>query len=172
MIRAAWTNDRDLLCLLLLRDTGGRISEVCNVRPQDIDWDLRRIWCGTAKNDGTGYLHFTVETEKELRKWIEREKIRPDKTLWGKTSKRTLQRLPERYAWKIGIWNPFEKTGKRPSCHSFRKHFCTRMIDAGLPEIKVQKMMRHKSLSTTDIYYNENPGVLKEDYDRVMATLK
>jgi integrase len=169
MIRAAWTNDRDLLCLLLLRDTGGRISEIFNIRPQDIDWQERRIWCPTAKNDGTGYLHFTSETEKELLKWIDREKIRPDKTLWGKTSIRTLQRLPERYAWKIGIWNPFEKTGKRPSCHSFRAHFITKMIDGGLPEIKVRGMARHKSLSTTDIYYKRNPGVQKADYDRIMG---
>jgi integrase/recombinase XerD len=169
MIRAAWTNDRDLLCLLLLRDTGGRINEIKNICPQHIDWKERRIWVPTAKNDGTGYLHFTEETEKELAKWIEKQKIRTDKPLWGKTSKRTLQRLPERYAFKIGLWNPLEKVGKRPSCHSFRAHFCTMMIDAGMPEIKTQRMMRHKSLSTTELYYKSNPGVEKEDYDRVLS---
>lgn len=171
MIRAAWTKDRDLLCFLLLRDTGGRISEIYNIRPQDIDWQEKRIWTPEAKNDGTGWIYFTEETEKELAKWIETNKIKPDKHLW-KDHIRTLQRLPARYAAKIGMYNPYTKEGKRPSCHSFRAHFATIMIDGGMPEIKVQRMMRHKSLSTTDIYFKSNPGKMREDYDRIMGGRK
>jgi len=167
MIRAAWTNDMDLLCLLLLRDTGGRIDEISNITPQDIDWAEKRIWIPKAKGEKKRYIFFTEETEKELAKWIEKNKIRPDKRIWNKDY-RTLRRLPERYAFKIGIWNLYTKEGKRPSCHSFRKHFCTKMIDDGMPEIKVKKMMGHSNLSTTEIYYDDNPGAIREDYDRIM----
>jgi len=167
MIRAAWTNDRDLLWLLILRDTGARKSEAYNIRPQDIEWPQKRIWTPEAKNDGVGWLYFTEETEKELAKWIEKNKIRPDKRIWS-DSEKTMSRVPERYAFKIGIWNPYSKEGKRPSCHSFRAHFATKLIDGGMPEIKVQRMMRHKSLSTTEIYYNSNPGAIREDYDKIM----
>lgn len=61
-------------------------------------------------------------------------------------SKRTLQTYATQFADKTGI--PFH-------CHVLRHTFATRLVEKGVPQVKVQHMLGHKSLNMT-MHYIQN----------------
>ncbi|USS40336.1 tyrosine recombinase XerA [Thermococcus aggregans] len=144
------TRKRDRLIILLLYGTGLRVSEVCNLKIEDIDFKRGILIVKGGKgakdrvvpvpgfllkeiedylktrDDGSEYLFVEVRREKK-------DKISP-KTVWY---------LLKKYG---------EKAGVRVTPHMLRHSFATHMLEKGVDIRVIQEILGHSNLSTTQIY--------------------
>jgi integrase/recombinase XerD len=55
---------------------------------------------------------------------------------------------------------------KRVTCHSFRHACATHMLDRGADLRRIQELLGHKSLNTTEIYLHVSMQRLRQTYDQ------
>jgi integrase len=126
---------------------GLRVSEVCNLRPEHIDYGRRliKIVCGKGKKDRF------VPLPKPL--------VRDIKLL-------PLGRKPR--ALQIAINKVSEKAlGRRIHFHTLRHSCATYYLSKGMDLKQVQVLLGHSRLDTTGIYLHVQPQQLKEKFDEL-----
>ncbi len=151
MLSLAGGHPRDFAILQVFLQTGVRVSELCDLRLNDVD--LREG--SVVISSGKGGVGRTVELEKKgiqaLRSWLS---IRPDTAssdslflnyLGDPFSERGVRKLVVKYRDAAGIT-------KKASCHSLRHTFATHKAEAGVSPFQLKEWLGHASLETTQIY--------------------
>jgi integrase/recombinase XerD len=135
--------------LSLIYSSGLRVSEAAKMNVNDIDFGRKCIFirCGKGKKD-----RMTILSEKIinlLRMYI--EIIKPDKWLFPgqypntHLTVRTIQVVFTKSLKRAGIL-------KNLGIHSLRHSFATHLLENGIDIRYIQKLLGHKSISTTEIY--------------------
>lgn len=153
---------RDKCIMSLMIGAGLRSVEV--VRMNIGDWECRRNqWFLKLQGKGKSSKSQTIPISAELKKCIDDYlSVRPagkkGSALFISTAARnfgqrlqtqSISRLAKKTFAKIGI------VSDRITCHSCRATFATLALDAGVSIRKVQKILRHVSTDTTEIYAND-----------------
>ena len=143
------TGLRNKAILSLIWDSGARVSDVVNLRPGNINIGSKEVTVIGGKGDVDRNLSFSDYTGELLKKYQE---ARPKGdyffcTLGGNKLDRVyLYGMIGRYAKRIGI-------GKKIGLHTLRHSFALKFYrDSGHDLIRLQKILGHKSLATTQIY--------------------
>lgn len=142
--------ERDMAIVVLLLQTGLRVSELTNLKLVDVDLDRHRVKI-TRKGNKEQYLHLNEETVRTLVKYLsKRPQVQNDRFFLG-TSGSNLTRgyiyaLVRRYLQLAGI----EKGKQGP--HILRHTFCTRLHQKGVDPFTIKDLAGHKSLNTTMRY--------------------
>jgi integrase/recombinase XerD len=128
---------------------GLRSSEVTHLKVSDIDSGHMTLWVrqGKGKKDRAGLL--TPSLLDELRRyWRE---YRPAEWLFPR-DKGTLYMRPESFGAHFRAIR--DKVNKNKACgaHSLRHSFATHMVASGADIFTVQRLLGHKSISTSMIY--------------------
>lgn len=167
---------RDKAILELLFSTGLRVSELTNLKKEDINLNKDEF---TVKGKGGKWrIVFLSKTAKDwLKKYLESRTdldpalfIRYDKgqkqALKKKSSNqltpRSIQRLVRKYAKITGVT-------KKITTHSLRHTFATDLLASGADLRAVQELLGHKSITTTQIYTHITNQHLKEVYQAFHA---
>ena len=79
--------------IALFVESGLRVSELANIKAQDIDWGNRIIKV-LGKGSKEGYAPFGNITEHYLKAWLEEFKPKDNKSIWGLT-RRGIQGIME-----------------------------------------------------------------------------
>lgn len=149
MLSLAGGNPRDFAILQIFLQTGIRVSELCNLRLTDIDFQGRIL-----KVAGKGMVEREIELE---RKGLEAIKnylaIRPqtfEERLFlnyqgEPLSERGVRKLVRKYKERAGIT-------KKASPHSLRHSFATSKAEKGVSPFQLQQWLGHANLNTTQIY--------------------
>jgi len=143
------------VALILAWGAGLRISEIINLKREDINLKEHKMFIRQAK----GSKDRIVNTPRNLR---ERHPPLIPLTI----GKRALEAVFLRYSLKCGInriIGSFERAGKeipiyRFHFHCLRHSYATRCIEARIPLNQLQIMMGHENLSTTSRYVRANPS--------------
>lgn len=140
------TNIKHKIVLALLYYAGLRLSEVRNLRWQDIDFEREIIHIKRAK----GEKERVIFLHKELKKLLEDYGIRKlgyvlISERGKKYNERTIQQIVKNTAKKAGI-------KKRVTPHTLRHSFATHLLEAGADIRYIQQLLGHKSLRTTQVY--------------------
>lgn len=134
----------------LFYSTGIRVSELCNITFDDIDFKERTIRI-LGKGKKERIVLFGTKTLENLNKYLRTRKDNI-KYLFISNRKRKLSR---REVWYI-INTTFEKIalkfGVHP--HTLRHSFATHLLDRGADIRVIQELLGHASISTTSIYTN------------------
>jgi integrase/recombinase XerD len=152
--------------VILLYASGLRISEVCNLRCEDIHSDIMRIHIRSSKNRCNRYAILSEKALVILRKYWATYK--PQTYLfpkqWGKDLpidtfflSRHIHAQEERLGWE-----------RRFTCHSFRHGFATHLYEDGVDLLTIKALLGHKSLNSTTIYVqlaSNGIGVAKSPLD-------
>jgi integrase/recombinase XerC len=158
---------RDAAMLEVLYSCGLRISELCGLRGEDVDWGeqllrvrgkgnkerlspvgapaleaLRRYWSHLPQPPGAGMPVFLADPH------------RPDPV-----SPRVVQLRLKRYLAAAGL-----DPGLTP--HKLRHSFATHLLDAGADLRSVQELLGHAHLATTQVYTHLTTERLKRVYDQ------
>lgn len=147
-------SERDKLILLILFYTGVRVSELINIKKEDINWEegFVRIFGKGRKERYVPLPKFLLEKLKEYTKNRE-----------GKIfdiSVRQVERIVKKYAQKAGI-------NKKVTPHVLRHSLATTLLSRGVDIRYIQEILGHSSLSVTQIYTHVLPQQLKEIYEKV-----
>ncbi|NJE41758.1 site-specific tyrosine recombinase/integron integrase [Thermococcus sp. GR6] len=144
------TRKRDRLIFLLLYGAGLRVSELCNLKKSDVDFERSLIIVrgGKGAKDRVvpipAFLLEGIKTYLETRDddseylIVEDRRERKDKL-----SPKTVWYLLKKYGDKAGI---------RVTPHMLRHSFATHMLENGVDIRAIQELLGHSNLSTTQIY--------------------
>jgi len=144
------------LIIQLLYSSGLRVSEIVNLRKQDLDFDENTGWVREGKGKKDRMFIFSKKLSKKLQKFIYKHddwsyifsKINPLTT-------RNIQKIVQLTNQKAGI-------NKDVHPHTLRHSFATHLLDAGVDLRKIQFLLGHSSIATTQIYTHMSQEQVKD----------
>jgi len=151
----------------MLMSTGMRISELINLKQNQIDKTGRILIRGKGKKERFVYL--TPRAEKHLQNYTEIRGIVDTPFIFipyhgknirqenKKISANYMQERIKRYREWLGINIPI-------SCHSIRHAFATYMAENGASPAAIQVLLGHESLNTTTRYINASNKFAEETH--------
>ena len=144
---------RDRAILEFFFSTGLRISELCNLKIDDIN--LKRGEFSVRGKGGKVRVVFVSDrARKAVSAYLEKRGDVDNEFLFAMTP-RSIQRMIKRCATKAGIT-------KKVTPHVLRHAFATDLLQNGADLRSVQVMLGHANISTTQIYTHFTDKQLKE----------
>lgn len=148
---------RNLSILLLLLDSGIRVSELTNIELSDLDLAEGYIRIRRAKGGRERMVPIGTLTQKSLWRYVNNFRPQPltgnitrlflnDKAL--PLTRNGIQQMLRRYGKKASI------TGVRCSPHTFRHTFAKNYLLNGGDIFSLQKILGHSSMASVRIYIN------------------
>lgn len=160
----ALTNLKHRTMLALTYSGGLRVSEITNLRPEDIDRLRKVIYIRRAKGRKDRYTLLSDKATRLLAKY--RDVYKPDKWLFegqnpGKPiSVRSAEKIFKNACSRAGIAGDV-------SIHSLRHSFATHLLEDGTDLRYIQELLGHAHSKTTEIYTH----VAKRNFLRICSPL-
>lgn len=164
---------RDNCIFILFYNSGIRVSELCNLTLNSIDFDNNKFKV-RGKGNKERWCFFDEEGKKILQDYL--DKVR---------SKQVTSDFPYLFCSMRGtrlsprvVENSIKKVGNYASInislhpHTLRHSYATHMLDNGADIRIVQEMLGHQSLSTTQIYTHISSSKLKAEYNKTHPLTK
>jgi len=161
-------NKRDDFLFSLMLFVGARVSELSQLRLKDVNEQSFQILIEGKKGGTTRYYTLPGQLWKKYKRWMrERKEMKyADRNPYLFITRQSLHDIPvsdqamknafKKYAAAAKLDNGF-------SVHSLR-HTCAVMrIAEGTHVVKVQKWLRHKSLTSTMVYADIASPEMKKD---------
>lgn len=149
---------RDQVILTLIYSAGLRVSELCALKISDINFNDGRILI-SGKGGRERYVPLDSVVEESLKEYMEvRTSEIPELFVskkGGALTPRAIQYMVKKYAKQANI-------EKEVTPHKLRHTCATHLLQEGAHLVSIQKLLGHKSLSTTQIYLHITIGDLKE----------
>lgn len=154
LIQAAPTK-KSRLIIKLLYGSGLRVSECLNLKVDDLELEAKIGWVRKGKSGKDRLFILSEALIKDFNKYL---KEHPGPYLFSRDkplTPRNVQQLIKRAARKAGI-------RKTVSPHKLRHSFATHLLEAGTDVRKIQELLGHSDLSTTQIYTKVSAQELKK----------
>ena len=154
---------RDALILELLYSTGIRVSELVNIKLEDINFSLKQIKI-LGKGNKERYVLYGHVCSDLLNKYLSdsRDELNHNKSVYlilnnrgNKITTRAIRDIIDKYDVSIN-------THVTP--HTLRHTFATHMLNEGADLKSVQELLGHENLSTTQIYTHVSNERLRHVY--------
>ncbi len=156
LIESAGDNLRDKLLVEFMYSAGLRVSECASLRQNDLNIPDKT---GLLKHGKGGKDRFFILSDKltnDLKKYLANHKSEYIFNVEGKPiSARRIQYIVRRLAKKSGI-------KKKVYCHLLRHSFATHLLEAGVDIRKIQELLAHSNLQTTQFYTQVSKKELKK----------
>lgn len=155
-----YTELRSYALILILLDTMARISEVLNIKYEDIDFNNNSIYLSNTKNKKFRFVNFSNKTKRVLKEYIDANDgfscdyvftTVDDTQLNSEAFRKQLRH----YIKKFNLKNSF-------SCHAFRHTGATEFIKNGGDVRVLQIILGHARITTTEIYTHVNTDIIKK----------
>ena len=162
---------RNLLILELLYATGLRVSELSNVRLQDIDFSNHSIRVvGKGHKERITYFgDYALKAIEEYLLTRDNFKSSTDYLLLNtknaQLSRKSIENIITDLCFKTGLKNKI-------SPHTLRHTFATHLLNEGAKLRSVQELLGHESLSTTQIYTHISNERLRSVYLKTHPRIK
>lgn len=150
---------RDRLIVEFLYSSGCRVSECVKLKIADLDFKekIAKVRGGKGNKDRMIILSHTWL--KHLKKYLKTKKIESEFVFSKKNGKSisvdTIQRIIKKSSEKAGIQ-------KHVTPHTLRHSYATHLLEAGESIRKIQVLLGHSNLSTTQIYTSVSTEQLKK----------
>jgi len=152
-------NQKSKLMLSFIYACGFRVSELVNLKVNDLDFDENIGYVKQGKGRKDRIFNIPLNLKKTLMKTAERQRKEGREYLFSgpkeKLSERNIQKILKKAAEKAGI-----KKDIHP--HTLRHSFATHLLENGTDIQKIQELLGHADLSTTQIYTHISKEELKK----------
>lgn len=161
---------RDRLLFLIMLRCGLRVSEVCALRWDDLDWEDSTFRINNGKGQVDRIVYFSTDVAQTLKTW----QACPRKNAYLFPSREgqhaSLQRtrvssLMKGYLTAANITKPY-------SPHCLRHTFATELLNAGVPLEVLKELLGHKALHVTLRYTQLYEGNKRQQYEQAMNKLE
>ena len=155
----ALPNKKSKLMISLIYACGFRVSEILNLKLNDLNFEEMICQVRQAKGKKDRVVNVPQFLLKDLRKQVTTQQELKQDYLFtgpkGKLSDRNIQKIVRTATRKAGI-----KKGVHP--HTLRHSFATHLLENGVDIRKIQELLGHADLSTTQIYMHISREELKK----------
>ena len=162
-VMKAATTPLEKVVLLVLIETGLRISEFLALDVADVDFEKRFVFAHREKVHMDGWIPISEVALAAIREYMK----------WGTVRRGTVMRgrmFPYEYLYIYDLIKRLgAKAGLQLNPHLFRHSFAAlRRIKFNQPIEDLQQMLGHKNIQTTMIYANIKPQDLQDKYRSVI----
>jgi integrase/recombinase XerD len=154
--RSRWIGRRDHALLLVVIQTGLRVSELIGIRARDVSLGRGpHLRCqGKSRKERAPPL--TRQTVAVLRAWIDEQQCEPADPLFpashgGHLNRNAVERLLTKHARSAQHSCP-SLEGKRLSPHTLRHTSAMRLLQAGVDTTVIALWLGHETTRTTQVY--------------------
>jgi len=149
LIHAA-TTQRDFTILVLFCKTGLRVSELCGLNIEDIDFDRQEINIKHGKRDKARKIDFDSQTDRVLRTYLGSVKKGPNTPLFmsrngRRANRKTVCIMVNKVGGSIGI---------KVHPHMLRHSFATAWVSNDADIFHLQGILGHTDISMTRRYFH------------------
>ncbi|MDP9354554.1 MAG: tyrosine-type recombinase/integrase [Chloroflexota bacterium] len=150
MLVAAGGHPRDFCILTLFLQTGIRISELCELRLEDIDLAASTLHVRAGKGMAARTIELEKKATRSLKTWLSLRDASPYDYLFLNRDGEPLKEwgvrdLLEKYRTQAGIT-------KKVTPHSLRHTFASAKAQSGVSPFQLKERLGHARLDTTSIY--------------------
>ena len=133
------------LIISFLYSTGLRVSELVGLKKKDIDLSQRIGWVRHGKGGKDRIFIIPERLVNEIEELMnnESEYLFPGRN--GKLTIRAVEKMVKTAAIRAGI-------DKKVTPHTLRHSFATHLLDRGVDLRRIQELLGHSSINTTQIY--------------------
>jgi site-specific recombinase XerD len=167
-----WTGRRDHLLILLLYNTGARISELLALRVQDLLGPQAKQVELQGKGRKRRTLPLWRQTQRLLRQWIRDNRLTPPMPLLANRYGEPLTRFGafrqiKKLARRASVNQP--TLNQRPiSPHLFRHASAMRLLEAGIAPEVIALWLGHETFNTTHQYVEANLAMKKQALEKIV----
>jgi len=150
-------NRRDEFLFRLILFLGLRVSEACQIKMKDMNFESYQIAIHAVKNGRSRVYDINGRLWRRLKRWLRERKdfngknpyLFPSTQLYdAPLSEQTVKMSFKRYAKQAGLNSDF-------SIHSLRHSCGIAMARAGESPISIMLWLRHKSIQSTQVYFEQ-----------------
>ncbi len=150
LLASAGGHPRDFCILTLFLQTGIRISELCELRLEDIDLTASTLHVRVGKGMASRTIELEKKSTRSLKTWLSLQESSPYDHLFlnrdGKPLKEWgVRDLLKKYRVQGGIT-------KKVTPHSLRHTFASAKAQSGVSLFQLKEWLGHARLDTTSIY--------------------
>jgi integrase/recombinase XerD len=161
--RTSWTGRRDHALLLVAVQTGLRISELINLRRNDVHLGVGAHLSCHGKGRKERVTPLTPPVAKLLRAWLAECAASPTGSLFPTWTGKPLSRdaIEHRIALHIGTASAACPTlaKKNVTAHVLRHTAAMRLLEAGIDPTVIALWLGHERVDTTTIYLHAHLGI-------------
>lgn len=155
LIESAKTR-KSRIIVQLLYSTGMRVSELVNLKKDDLNLQERIVIVRKGKGKKDRIVILPEKLIDELKEYMEKNKdniylLSKDKPL----TPRNIQKIIKKLAIKAGI-------NKKVTPHILRHSYATHLLESGVDIRYIQTLLGHENLNTTQIYTHVSKEELKK----------
>jgi integrase/recombinase XerD len=153
------SNRKSTLIISLIYAAGLRVSELVNLKVSDLNFEekIGNILMGKGRKDRV--FNIPSFLEEDLQNEVEKQNKPEQKYLFsgpnGRLSSRNIQKIVKKAAQRAGI-------KKEVHTHTLRHSFATHLLENGVDIRKIQELLGHSSISTTEIYTHVSTQELRK----------
>ena len=155
----ALDNKKSKLMISLMYACGFRVSELVNIKIEDLNFDEKIGHVRQAKGRKDRIFNIPQFLFNNLQKQVEKQKQAGENYLFtgpkGKLSSRNIQKIVSTATKKAEI-------NKSVHPHTLRHSFATHLLENNIDIRKIQELLGHADLSTTQIYTHISTEELKK----------
>lgn len=151
LLQVAGENPRDLAIVMLMLQTGLRVSELVNLKLDDIAFDKKEILVRQGKGRKDRVVPLVGQAREAVKAYLAVRESLPeyDNVFIARNGtsmdQRTVRYRIKKYYKEAGIT-------KKASCHTLRHTFATHQIHNGLKLNELKEVLGHKKMETTYKY--------------------
>jgi len=153
--------------LSLIYSAGLRVSEVCNLLINDIDFDRKQIHIRESKNNKSRYVILGDLIAKGLKKYI--DGVKPKVYLFNGNEKGTpLGHSAVQQSFRLAMQKA--NIQKDACVHTLRHSFATHLLEQGVDIVTIKEQLGHARLETTLMYLHiaqVNRCLVHSPFDRL-----
>jgi integrase/recombinase XerD len=153
-LRNACTSLRDKALIDFLYSTGARVSELCNAKIDNIDWERKEVFIDHGKGGVSRLTYLNPEAEVSLKAYLfsrsdespfifARTRGHSAAPLDAKTVQNAIDKI---------VTNSHRQFSVKITPHVFRHTIATVLLRNGMPVEQVQRFLGHANINTTMIY--------------------
>lgn len=146
-----YKDKRNHLIVFMFLQTGMRLSELANIKLEDISGNYIRVM---GKGGYERNVYISDKTKEYLRAYT--NEYKPKETLFG-IKKREIQYIVVQAMKKLGI---------KGSTHTLRHTIATKMYEQTQDILLVKEFLGHRSIASTQIYTHISNNLVKEAVNR------